>query len=455
MPSPCRRNRNVAGWIALAAASFVCHHSVADNRFETTSSRTRTGEPFWSSVNLPAENRPSGSSEVAGSPASFSKVPDRASWPAGVLEKSSRKRENDSSCQQSQTEVQWSQLPIFSNGSSSREPIQYNDWPAIEKPVFSGAKSNSSQMESEKSCWLAPALPAGQSPEVQRRPMTNFWQQPESGPSPADETAATQHDFVGPVVEQVEEPASLPILTVLPIATDDNVAGQGIADAPIPGPPIPGPLGMTAEGQAAALFQPNYVLAPLSVAQPNDRSPSAEDTSQPIEILPIARTMSSDTSVPLNATFRTSKYIGPMAPAELLFSDLNIADPYQSIDGEPSRDVRSSQDEDNIEYTWMAGIFTWASPSFFHRPLYFEQVNLERYGIGPKRAVQPICSSMHFFGSIAVMPYKWLTQHPHERVYSLGHQRPGDPVAYQGRPFLGQSCPGEICKYWENYSGYR
>jgi hypothetical protein len=186
-----------------------------------------------------------------------------------------------------------------------------------------------------------------------------------------------------------------------------------------------------------------------------ERVEPEQSLSSPIDVLPIARAISSDTSIPPNATFQTSKYIGPMAPPEILFSDLQISAPFQELGQQPAADIRTSQGEDSIEYTWMPEVFTWASPSFFHRPLYFEQVNLERYGIGPKRSLQPVCSSMHFFGSLALMPYKVLTQHPQERVYSLGHQRPGNRVAYQGRPFLGQSTVGEACKYYEDYSGYK
>jgi hypothetical protein len=71
--------------------------------------------------------------------------------------------------------------------------------------------------------------------------------------------------------------------------------------------------------------------------------------------------------------------------------------------------------------------FVWAAPNFFHRPLYFEQKNLERYGYhygGP--CLQSAVSAAHFFGTIPLLPYKVAVQRPRECDYTLGHYRPGD-----------------------------
>ncbi|MCC6509711.1 MAG: hypothetical protein IT423_11420, partial [Pirellulaceae bacterium] len=103
---------------------------------------------------------------------------------------------------------------------------------------------------------------------------------------------------------------------------------------------------------------------------------------------------------------------------------------------------------------WATESYTWYTPVFSHHPVYFEQPNLERYGIGTYRVLQPAASSAHFFSSIALLPYKALTQHPCERVYTLGYDRPGNCAAYQGRPWLGQSSLGEVFKVWNPYSGY-
>jgi hypothetical protein len=70
---------------------------------------------------------------------------------------------------------------------------------------------------------------------------------------------------------------------------------------------------------------------------------------------------------------------------------------------------------------------TWRSPNMKHRPLYFEEANLERYGQAHPK-LQPVLSGLHFFSSVAFLPYKTGVTPPNTCVYSIGHDRPGDCV---------------------------
>lgn len=70
---------------------------------------------------------------------------------------------------------------------------------------------------------------------------------------------------------------------------------------------------------------------------------------------------------------------------------------------------------------------TWRSPNMVHRPLYFEDANLERYGNGIGKW-QPVASGVHFFSSVMMLPYKIGTTPPTECDYSMGHFRPGNCV---------------------------
>lgn len=81
--------------------------------------------------------------------------------------------------------------------------------------------------------------------------------------------------------------------------------------------------------------------------------------------------------------------------------------------------------------------FTWAASASCHKPLYFEQVGVERYGHSSGPIVQPIVSGAHFFGSIVMLPYKAGLHPPNECLYTLGHYRPGDcaPWLVPGFPF--------------------
>ena len=75
--------------------------------------------------------------------------------------------------------------------------------------------------------------------------------------------------------------------------------------------------------------------------------------------------------------------------------------------------------------SWAQTTYLWKAAGLCHKPLYFEQVQLERYGhtAGPLR--QPFISGAHFFVSIAALPYKMAINPPHECQYALGYYRPG------------------------------
>lgn len=70
--------------------------------------------------------------------------------------------------------------------------------------------------------------------------------------------------------------------------------------------------------------------------------------------------------------------------------------------------------------------FTWAAAATCHKPLYFEEVNVERYGHSAGPLIQPISSGVHFFGNIAMLPYHMGLTPVNECVYPLGYYRPGD-----------------------------
>jgi hypothetical protein len=60
-----------------------------------------------------------------------------------------------------------------------------------------------------------------------------------------------------------------------------------------------------------------------------------------------------------------------------------------------------------------------------HRPLYFEEINLERYGYGCHDCLQPFASAAHFFATVPALPYCIGANCPGECQYTLGHYRPG------------------------------
>jgi len=75
---------------------------------------------------------------------------------------------------------------------------------------------------------------------------------------------------------------------------------------------------------------------------------------------------------------------------------------------------------------WALLDYDWEATGFCHRPLYFEEPNLERYGYGCTY-LQPAASAAHFFGRVPALPYMMAADCPRECEYTLGHYRPGSP----------------------------
>ncbi len=75
-------------------------------------------------------------------------------------------------------------------------------------------------------------------------------------------------------------------------------------------------------------------------------------------------------------------------------------------------------------------VYQWDAPALCYQPIYFDDVNLERYGYD-HGVLEPFVSAVHFFGTIPLLPYK-VGMHPErECIYTLGFYRPGTPCPYQ------------------------
>jgi hypothetical protein len=85
-------------------------------------------------------------------------------------------------------------------------------------------------------------------------------------------------------------------------------------------------------------------------------------------------------------------------------------------------------------------MMTWKAAGNCHKPLYFEDWNLERYGHshGP---LDPVFSAAHFFVTLPVLPYKMGVELPWECVYPLGYYRPGSCAPWTV-PAVPISCRG-------------
>lgn len=83
-------------------------------------------------------------------------------------------------------------------------------------------------------------------------------------------------------------------------------------------------------------------------------------------------------------------------------------------------------------------IYTWEASNVNYNPLYFEDPNLERYGLSRRDIVQPFVSIGRFTGQLVALPYQMSIDPLRKRMYPLGFYRPGEantPKRINGIPW--------------------
>jgi hypothetical protein len=100
---------------------------------------------------------------------------------------------------------------------------------------------------------------------------------------------------------------------------------------------------------------------------------------------------------------------------------------------------------------WEQTTYLWKASALCHKPLYFEDEQLERYGHSFPPCCQPLVSGAHFFTRLPVLPYCMGVEPPTECIYALGHYRPGScapymfepiPISYRGALFQAGAVAG-------------
>jgi hypothetical protein len=84
---------------------------------------------------------------------------------------------------------------------------------------------------------------------------------------------------------------------------------------------------------------------------------------------------------------------------------------------------------------WERTTFSWVAAATYHRPIYFDDDQLERYGhtFGP--VTQTTLSAVKFFATVPLVPYYMGVYPPNECIYDLGLYRPGSCAPYDLDPF--------------------
>ena len=70
---------------------------------------------------------------------------------------------------------------------------------------------------------------------------------------------------------------------------------------------------------------------------------------------------------------------------------------------------------------WNVSMAGWTAAKFYTHPLYFEQINFERYETSTPAWTRPMVSYAQFLGTIPVLPYKMGANGPRDRIYTVGH----------------------------------
>ncbi|HTQ37624.1 MAG TPA: hypothetical protein VMJ32_01275 [Pirellulales bacterium] len=95
-----------------------------------------------------------------------------------------------------------------------------------------------------------------------------------------------------------------------------------------------------------------------------------------------------------------------------------------------------------VPRNWQCLTYTWKASALCHKPLYFEEDSIERYGHswGPL-GFEDAQTYIHFFGDLVLLPYNVGVQTPCECDYALGYYRVGDCAPWICDPFP-LSCRG-------------
>ncbi|WP_442484115.1 hypothetical protein [Aeoliella sp. SH292] len=211
-------------------------------------------------------------------------------------------------------------------------------------------------------------------------------------------------------------------------------------DNPFRGP-IPGPLHDNEAKQTAAAVE---VIAPPAISSEKKPQPAGKDevffpfACDPLTCDPFATEnvlLANPLAVKMGdvktawvpaaaeevATPRSQPYQKPIGVL-----GVNISLPQGALPKSESQEIVSNVPfAGNMPRPWPSLVYHWEAAATWHQPLYFEEVNAERYGYQCNWVAQPFVSTAHFFGTLPALPYLMTVNCPRECVYTLGNYRPG------------------------------
>jgi hypothetical protein len=208
------------------------------------------------------------------------------------------------------------------------------------------------------------------------------------------------------------------------------------------------PAVSTVKPSSASFVQPTTAAKPASFAEPTTAAkPAALAEPTPAQKSPIRQTSATFQSVKPSSIRQAQYAAAPTADATAqLANPLGGTDaPYvdecpdpndmPSILDVPYKVVPKPglfpercplPDDDYVRKAPTPIEFTWKASSLCYKPLYFEDVQLERHGHYCHPLLVPFTARARFLLTIPVLPYLMGVYPPNECIYDLGHYRPGD-----------------------------
>lgn len=199
---------------------------------------------------------------------------------------------------------------------------------------------------------------------------------------------------------------------------------------------VDGPVSRLASRPIELLAQAQSLPQVESLTQPEigDPPPMPPTLAQPAPTAPYFGEPQLLDATPPQEPIQTGEPLPCFVPKPMSSLTTNIAFPEGALPAnvalECAIDVGVVTDP-RLEYGWSQFDFHWAATCLCHRPLYFEDVNAERYGYTVSRFFQPVISGAKFFLTVPALPYKMVVDPPHECIYTLGNYRPGSCVPWR------------------------
>jgi hypothetical protein len=200
--------------------------------------------------------------------------------------------------------------------------------------------------------------------------------------------------------------------------------------------------------RAVRPFEPGRQPAADDLQLPTGRPIEPPVTPQPFtDQGPVSISPGTSAAAAVEAEERRTKDVCSTQLNELKTSTLATVKLNIRLTGTPGRDFPFECSID--DGTWHAGrswpctTYLWKASALCHKPLYFEDEQMERYGHSWGPCCDPIVSGAHFFTKLPVLPYCMGVEPPCECIYALGHYRPGSCAPYMIEP-VPISCRGAL-----------